>query len=1550
MAQVHDDARAHEDGQPQMQQDFSPQPYVPHSIIGQKHAHSVSTSSDNRDVLTNPVLAVRGKIRMIVNRQTSKRAKMEAVTSRDPGGAQDLLGILIPHYRLGTPRFTGHGSAVLQSTLHTESSINGDGHSLISSKCDRAAPLPSARGMYGHIRPRDKSDVLLLDNDQILQAKDATIELLPVNTNFNPWTEIPTMQPLTSYMDDPSLIRLSPTSGQLIAATPSRMIAQITSPNLLDYDLLSDFFLTFRSYISPQRLVAQLLARLQWAVSHVDDYGRIVRVRAFVALRHWILNYFADDFVPDYDLRWHFCRLVNAMCYELALRRDSVPGDLKILGELKRCWRRTYALYWDVDLPRKPENIMDKIEPGGRVRSSGVPSFDARAKNDQQSKIARRSRFTPNAYMSGFGVPFVPQYNLDDSQHFSINISSPWGVQSKRMSTSSDISTNAFACAIPAPIRSRIKLKAKAIRARGPRPVPIPASADPTARMVERLFTESPPRRSGSFVNSLNEEHGHVANAQIIAEKSNQPMTLPGSLIRGIILQPFTAYIDSVAPTTPPKVAPIRDCGTLDHIDPFILHEKNSAAFNPRTKKMIGNVKRAISSRHTSSGVTTRAIKKHMASFHGGKSRSSTAPVESTRDFKPPREKPRIDLLAASVEESFRRAAAKDEGNMRENRAAAVMFQNDAPGSRSRQDGPKLSGAPPSPPDEPIMAIGRRGSDASTGSFSLLMLDESDSAGTPNRSLSAGFDNVNAELVPDVPLSKYTMPGVSYARLSGASGTDLAESPDRLRSRSKMAFEESPEAPTVDAWPLPVTGIRAPAMEHPRFKKGYESSSDIRYYHSSFFGHHPEPPRRPRARMTGTHSSGEDTGFDEMQAEERLPARQLRRRPGGDLSKADNVHDLILPTQSRISYAPSRFTRSMTNQTRSLPAAFTGSSHSPDGRRRMSLIDTHSSRAHLRPSFELQVARLAQIPDPDEDGGIESTLLKLEGRNYRGVDDIGMGGSASPGPPQSFSTPRDSVSCSSSSELLAAAPSSGIDRAAVDIDHRGDHQQTTRSVSNPTVLHRITDMGLRAIFAASYPSNPMPARVTTTTATIDHHAVKPTWLNSLPRRQEQKVSSTQRLQPERSNSSEALLALRPSDDIARESTDTHRSFLLDDDESIMTVSMDDVDDDDDVEQPELMSFYNHDSSSLMSNGSISCMPVTPPQLAPIPKSSPLLDEGNKARLLRVPSPKSTVQADQQVAANSTSTPGFPRSKSTIDIQDFRDRPLLATTPAVAHFPFILAYDAKTIAEQFTLIEKDALSEIDWRELIEIRWAQSAPVVRNWVEFLGSSSGPPVDGTARGGIDMCTARFNVMVKWAVSEIVLTQDVHERAACIVKYIHIASHCRRLRNWATMYQIAAAMCSADCRRLRRSWALVPSGEQAALKELETLITPTRNFANLRAEMEAAGARTGADVGVDDNGLDRPCVPFIGIYTHDLIYNAQKPAFLPAGRAGGGTVAGGEQLVNMERQRAAAGIVKNLLRMLEASMLYRIQPVADLLSRCLWMAALRDEEIARKSRELEP
>ena len=82
--------------------------------------------------------------------------------------------------------------------------------------------------------------------------------------------------------------------------------------------------------------------------------------------------------------------------------------------------------------------------------------------------------------------------------------------------------------------------------------------------------------------------------------------------------------------------------------------------------------------------------------------------------------------------------------------------------------------------------------------------------------------------------------------------------------------------------------------------------------------------------------------------------------------------------------------------------------------------------------------------------------------------------------------------------------------------------------------------------------------------------------------------------------------------------------------------------------------------------------------------------------------------------------------------------------------------------------------------------------------------------------------------------------------------------------------------------------------------------------------------------------------------VNNAVLDAKSRAGAAAGSEPVQGEPLVNFERHRTAAAIVKSLLRLLHASSKYDFKPIPEVVSRCLWMAALPDDEITARSRSL--
>jgi hypothetical protein len=131
----------------------------------------------------------------------------------------------------------------------------------------------------------------------------------------------------------------------------------------------------------------------------------MVRVRTFAALRHWLLNYFADDFAPSQSLRSQFIKAINSFGRDARVK-GSVR-DTRIVTELKRCWRRVCSIYWDGQARASAVGNVEseislglqKVEtPGNEHSSKGrLPSLIIRATRKREEMLGvGTSRSSPD--------------------------------------------------------------------------------------------------------------------------------------------------------------------------------------------------------------------------------------------------------------------------------------------------------------------------------------------------------------------------------------------------------------------------------------------------------------------------------------------------------------------------------------------------------------------------------------------------------------------------------------------------------------------------------------------------------------------------------------------------------------------------------------------------------------------------------------------------------------------------------------------------------------------------------------------------------------------------------------------------------------------------------------------------------------------------------------------------------------------------------------------------------------------------------------------------
>jgi hypothetical protein len=1428
-------------------------------------SHSFSTVDDH--TVTSASIEP-GTFKVVIERAPFGRPKT-ADTSSFP-----LLQVPIPSYKLGTPRFSQRGTLDLRSSVYTRTSETDNfSNSLLS---------PTRAAHHSFVSSRPRSDAY----SPIPHRYRATMDRPPMPTSAPSSSRVSHMpigprlyDALTANPDDTTIVRFSPT-GEILAATPSRLVAHITSPSFLDYELLSDFFLTFRAFLCTRDLVAYLISRLRWAVDRQDDFGRIVRVRTFVALRHWILNYFVDDFVPTYNLRTFFCELVNSLYTDLRNRADGGGGDIKIVGELKKCWRRTCAMYWESEDSIGQNSPDEELLPGGQadsqtsmeeyVQAPRIPTMPSTPKRqgDRDTKEtmgsnpsdqfasrhmewAQRARHTPQNSLSS---PYVPSQEYETA--------------AVPLSPASEQSMHVLSCSIP--MRSLNKSEQAIDMPLYPHPVPAGTArlaASPqqpiSAKKINRPSHAH--KRSGSFSDALRDSRQPLSLPKHPSPETAASVVsnMPGSLVRGGVFQPGSPYIETKS------LRHARSHVQLE-AEPLASSDAPLNPHGPGMKKIFGSVRRALSTRQSPGsspylGTLANYRQPNSArSSNAGPITGSTGAVQKRRTTRG-RPQVRIDLLASQVVESFRTAVQEqleNEGQLRHSTNPPELggfefeFEKQNTPNPDDREGSTRKFDP------------RVHSNITSGSKSILIIDDTGAPPLPVMS-GALATQIQEEVKEKAPEDVHER-GISIdARTTDGSihmvrGSELYEDPEEsLATKTEQRESRSlPQRPPARVRRSMSEG-REPEQMHSFRRRGSTKTSRARTgslrRHASYNSILSRRRGQDSVATFQTMSSNNDPFFlDNPTGTSAAPARQLRRRPGGDLRAADNIHDLEHIQRPHSTGSVSNRTHSVTNSVILRTERFADTPPEPSPRtdtveveetpkkKPISLVDTHSSQPNLRPSFEAEVAKLAALPDDtDDEGGVESALMKLEGRYEKrsssqgsSTDTVEVDYYKPSGAPGAYTGHQQNSSehtiPDNTDDVLhrpLAPPNQDGEMYRLSAENFNRHMPAVNSQGGSEDSYSsipLLDRGLSAVMGHQRSetldtmrssAKPSPLQLATNLLPQPTHVTNPMSSNSSL----EYVVETDSMKRIRTGASQ------PRSSVARQ------SFLLDEDEDLS--DMDTIGGRSDGTSHGVRSFFDDEPATIEREAKN--LPTHPMRHPPTPPltADRLKHATSTATIFErgLPTPGLTPTASRP--NNQTFGSPVHLADSPIEAPGQQER---ATSPA-SHMPFVLAYDSEVLAQQFTIIERDALDEIDWKELIELRWKQSSPQIRDWVHYLRTEE-------ARG-VDVVIARFNLVVKWVVSECVLTEDIHERARCIVKYIHIATHARRLRNYATMYQIAIALISNDVSRMRKTWALVPAAELHVMKELEAIVQPLKNFHNLRLEMETAT--------VDDG-----CIPFIGKY----------------------------------------------------------------------------------------
>jgi hypothetical protein len=1346
----------------------------------------------------------RGELRIVIDRSEDRPKSADE---------NSTLEVPTPRFRFGTPRFN---DPMMQTSVYTRTSMSDNfrNSTLLGGMADPLPGLhsPYVRDSFSRHRP---SFAISMFSGTAAAIDMSRASLAPRNSmvyELKEPVEPSIYETLVYDMDDGSVVRYIPGTKDISAATPARIVAQISSESFMDYELVSDFFLTFRSYLSTSHLLALLLARLKWAINRLQDDGRIIRIRTFAALRHWILNYFVDDFVTNYELRNHFCDTINELYSEVRSREFGGTSDRKILIDLKRCWNGKCSVYWSSpDLSRAYNDPEIAIVPGS-------VHIELPKTEDLQQSIP--PGMTPIADMTfRESLPFSTQHDRNDSAATA---------QSIPLSTKSEQSVMALSCSLPPNRPKRFSMSASKGKANRPVVLALTKSKsssrshEPPMSPVSPMASRQPyhshsHKRSGSFSDSVRDDRLPMFATNPESGPAPQEMLDPVSLIRGELYPPAESYMTMMAPDSPPLPPPSKNTNPDRRSTPDVP----KSTPNSGVRTIIGSIKRALHTRNGGQSVSARIANAHEALSLPSRGKTSALPSgmafgsEFYRERKMaavPKRPARVDILCEEVLKQYRLAMNKEESREQDQPAVA--------GFEKPLLEPVLTNAHLSSMQTQTESKVQSG--LTMGSGSIVIVDDT---GFELPFMTGAAQDPMPDTDDTVDIDDATYPTSEFRVPEDAASTQsIPVEGEYLRPVCYKA-EDSGRAPLSNVFypPRPPTPQRSSSMERvpTPLKKKNSLSLRLRKYASFQSG-----ISRNRYSMNSDSTIGSTMTQDQNG---RQSGPVLRRRRGGNLRQMQTGDEFESPS-GRDSFA------SWDDSVADGTAPSDGVSRPPSTLippiPRYSLIQPRNSR-HIRRSFESVIAKFAQIPD-DDDGGIESTLLKLEGK-WDGPSNADRdSGSAQTAGSNSHREqpviPRPLEPAKPGWDVLSRRRQTDKSAYSTVGGHLAPPKRYSDSVaeseesynSTPLLERGLTDESMKwqpASHPVHYDLNGAPLSLITSRDTSDFASSHPSI---------QIVHETESIRRIPFGST------IPTSQDAGQVTPKRSSALSSD------LSVDMID-----PRESLGPRQSTDTRSLGS----STVEIPPHPLAHPP--SPPMTIQHPGSFTSCASPLNTVLFQAQPLTPDTSPTHKEAATASrpINIQQVSSDVLFNSennhheqAPANSvpdHVPFVLACESIVLAQQLTLIETAALSEVDWRDLVEMKWSSACPLVTNWVQFLTHEE--------RKGIDLVVGRFNLMVKWILSEIVLTRDINERARTIIKFIHTAAHARRICNYATMLQIAIALSSSDCSRLQSTWQLIPMEDKRLFKDMECLIQPVRNFNDLRVEMETANLQEG-------------CIPFIG------------------------------------------------------------------------------------------
>ncbi|WPK24310.1 hypothetical protein PUMCH_001578 [Australozyma saopauloensis] len=1270
---------------------------------------------------------------------------------------------------------------------------------------------------------------------------------------------------------DESVVKFDEATPSYInRATLQALLVHMTSPDVIDYNLLCDFFLTYRTFSNAHTVMNLLLIRLVWALQYVNSgsedtekIGKLVLLRTFVVMRHWLLNYFVDDFEPDDKLRDRFALNMNSITSESLFISQENVFELKIITDLKTHYLTQLNQFFGTNY---------KVDDKQEVYKMLLPlSTDNRNQNKLQKSHTESSIHTNPSFRR---LAMLSLYDLR-THHKCLVFEGDSEEENPQLSIQNLICHHKS---------SRVSLNDRLQEFR-------------SSRIHKQNISSRKPLLSKQLTpknNYMNINNSSLALKRTARPNDNQ-VTLsqskldPGFSTNGNIKLP-TSRIFRIVPSSPVKKmeielrddylgSPRRNTQGFSHS----IFRTDSLARKDSFKKMMDGWKKSfqndskmVSSDNPFIYPDPQEGESHVpAEVHDINTAMSSGKMSLRSDVLSARIIDELEFLircyvnetGSGHESAMKRATvaysrlSKNNGNTRISSSGSVLIHNHESRSEAhlqnileKNNSQILNQS--ATEEQNLDNIEQKSSRISSSDF---VQGGSEASGQSRDSSFHGrvtsidwndedlkFENSGeitardltflSPLTPDFDTPKSDdFPKNRSSQSSGYRSSDLDRLNDEIHD---LSIAMSPQSMKRKPVLLKVNHF-ADALSTRRYSK-YSLSSN----HS----------RRDSLKSYMTYDSALSFPVD---GPENSPT-------GPSLKKKVGCHDLRKMLQDTAKDDAPEITGKSAEKTPSI--------------RRNSIVSHVSKNLSLRRSVRFSTLHdLNELPFNDYDTSMGSSQRKMQLR----LSDLATVNSIFS---QSVSVRNNSckeecVSFDASSTTSATVP--GINTHV--LKELAAIPDESFSARNP-------------IKSALYKLEGISGLNSKTNTSLASHDSMFNISSPAVFEKAQRLQSLQVVQETNSNG-----------------MDTETRQILDEIEN--------ADTEDAIE-------YSSDIEEALAK-----KPLTPIKTRPKSMIKVSLSASNiNSYLLGT--------AAENRASTGLLNPKFVLEEYTIVSDKLKVENILESG---THVPFILSFSSRNLAEHFTIIEKDMLQEIDWKELIELQWNKDLTPVNSWLEIIANES----YYNNNKGVNLVIARFNLMVNWIISEILLTKDESERIDVISRFIHTAHHCFNMQNFATLMQIILALTSERLNKLRSTWNKLAPGDILTLKNLEQLASPVKNFYNIR-------------LCTNEIVPSRGCIPFVGLYLSDLVFNAERPKFAKSkqtapntsgnddsmgtvGDLSGEIVGEDERMINFSRFRTSVHIVKSLSQSIEWASQYDFLVDDELLRKCLYIKSLDEDEMKK-------